>query len=319
MIEMALAGGGFLSILLVTLAAALERRDTEQHRHARLLRYSLGEDPAASLDDEVTRPEHALARWCEQALQAVGLYQRLRDQLQGTYLSLSTGNLALRVLLSAIVLTLVALLLNRPLWNLVVAFVLGGWLPLAYLGYRRGKQLRLLRSQLPDALTALTRSLQSGYAIIPAIEVVARESQPPIAIEFETTIRQVHLGLSLEDALGNLRARVPDENVALFATVVGVQHRAGGNLILILQSIVATVQERIEIEGQVRSLTGSARLSARLLTALPLGVAAVIYLLSPAYLAPLYTTVLGRIILGLSAVMTVIGYFVMQRIAAVHA
>ena len=144
---------------------------------------------------------------------------------------------------------------------LLLGVLFGFFLPRIWLGRRRSGRLGAFNKQLPDTITLLANALRAGSSFLQAIELVVRESRPPISTEFGRVIREVNLGLPFEQALENMVRRVRSDDLELMATAISIQHTVGGNLAEILDSIAYTIRERVRIKGEIRTLTAQQRLS----------------------------------------------------------
>src|SRR5918998_5205486 len=118
------------------------------------------------------------------------------------YLMLWAG-LTVGVPLLFLVLSVVFPAFRSPLLLLIGA-LLGFMLPRLWLGRRKSGRLNAFNKQLPDTITLIANALRAGSSFLPAIEMVVRESRPPIATEFSRVIREVNLGLPFEQALENM-------------------------------------------------------------------------------------------------------------------
>ena len=165
---------------------------------------------------------------------------------------------------------------SRPLGNplaLLVGALIGFILPRFWLGRRKSGRLNAFNKQLPDTITLIANALRAGSSFLQAMELVVRESRPPISAEFGRVIREVNLGLPFEHALENMVRRVQSDDLELMATAISIQHQVGGNLAEILDSIAYTIRERIRIKGEIRTLTAQQRLSGYVVAVLPIGLA----------------------------------------------
>ena len=177
--------------------------------------------------------------------------------------------------------------LRNPIALLVGAFV-GFLLPRFWLGRRKGGRLNAFNKQLPDTITLLANGLRAGSSFLQAVELVVRESRPPMSTEFSRVIREVNLGLPFEQAMENMVRRVRSDDLELMATAINIQHTVGGNLAEILDSIAFTIRERIRIKGEIRTLTAQQRLSGYVVGGLPFGLALFIYLAAPTFFDPMF-------------------------------
>ena len=177
--------------------------------------------------------------------------------------------------------------LQNPLM-LLLGLVLGFMGPRLWLGRRKSGRLKAFNKQLPDTITLIANALRAGSSFLQAIELVVRESRPPISTEFGRVIREVNLGLPFDVALENMVRRVKSEDFELMATAIAIQHQVGGNLAEILDSIAFTIRERIRIKGEIRTLTAQQRMSGYVVGGLPFFLALFIYLAAPTFFNPMF-------------------------------
>jgi tight adherence protein B len=211
----------------------------------------------------------------------------------------------------------VALLTKNP-WLLVAAAVVGALLPLGYILRARLRRLRRIEVQLPDALDLMARALRAGHAFPSALKMVGEEMSDPIAREFGAAFDEVNYGISMQDALLNLTARVPSNELKYFVVAVLIQRTTGGNLAELLDDIAAIMRARQKLLGTIRVLSADGRLSAWILCILPFALALAIFLLNPVFLSILWTDPAGKIAVAIAAVLMVIGVFWMRQVIRIH-
>jgi tight adherence protein B len=214
--------------------------------------------------------------------------------------------------------------LGNPLF-LLIGVVIGFFLPRLWLARRRNGRLNAFNKQLPDTITLIANALRAGSSFLQAIELVVRETRPPISIEFARVIREVNLGLPFEQALENMVRRVRSDDLELMATAISIQHQVGGNLAEILDSIAFTIRERIRIKGEIRTLTAQQRLSGYVVAGLPIGLAAFLFVAAPGFMDPMFDDraqliglPAGVIVLLLGGVMMFIGFMAIRRIVDIE-
>ena len=225
----------------------------------------------------------------------------------------------LLVFLSAFVSTL-----RNPL-VLLIGIVVGFFLPRIWLARRRNGRLGAFNKQLPDTITLIANALRAGSSFLQAIELVVRETRPPISIEFARVIREVNLGLPFEQALENMVRRVRSDDLELMATAISIQHQVGGNLAEILDSIAYTIRERIRIKGEIRTLTAQQRLSGYVVAGLPIFLAGFLFVGAPGFMDPMFdarASIIGLpagvIILMVGGVMMFVGFMVIRKIVDIE-
>jgi tight adherence protein B len=214
--------------------------------------------------------------------------------------------------------------LGSPLALLIGAFI-GFLLPRFWLNRRKGGRLNAFNKQLPDTITLIANALRAGSSFLQAIELVVRESRPPISTEFSRVIREVNLGLPFDQALENMVRRVRSDDLELMATAISIQHQVGGNLAEILDSIAFTIRERVRIKGEIRTLTAQQRLSGYVVGFLPIGLAGFLFIAAPDFMSPMFQSppdILGLpagvIILLFGGFMMFIGFLIIRRIVDIE-
>jgi tight adherence protein B len=212
---------------------------------------------------------------------------------------------------------------NPLLW--LVGLVLGFWLPKFWLGRRKGKRLKAFNSNLADTITLVANALRAGASFLQAIEMVVRETQPPISTEFARVIREVNLGLPLDEALANMTRRVRSDDLELMTTAIAIHHTVGGNLAEILDSIAFTIRERVRIKGEIRTLTAQQRMSGYVVGFLPIALVGMLTIIAPSFMDPmlrkppeLLGLPAGMIILAIGAFMMLLGFVFIRRIVDIE-
>jgi tight adherence protein B len=213
----------------------------------------------------------------------------------------------------ALGLAAVLLLLRDPL-SAVVGALLGYFIPRIWVGRRIGSRLNAFNKQLPDTITLLSNSLRAGSSFLQSIELVSRESPAPMGPEMGRVVREVNLGLSMEEALSNLVRRIKSDDLDLMVTAIGVQQQVGGHLAEILDTNAVTIRERVRIKGEIRTLTAQGRYSGYLVAFLPIGIMVTLNFINPEFMQPLFTELIGQILLVVGAIMMLIGFFAIQKI-----
>src|SRR5450759_1768263 len=214
--------------------------------------------------------------------------------------------------------------LHNPI-ALLIRVVVGFFLPRFYVKRRQGGRLNSFNKQLPDTITLLANALRAGSSFLQAIELVVRESRPPISTEFQRVIREVNLGLPFEKALENMVRRVESEDLDLMATAISIQYQVGGNLAEILDSIAYTIRERVRIKGEIRTLTAQQRISGYVVAFLPIGLTGILFLIAPNFMSPMFDPAVniagiptGVVLMSVGGMMMFIGFMIIRKIVDIE-
>lgn len=169
-------------------------------------------------------------------------------------------------------------------------------------------------NQLGDCLTMVANAMRAGFSFLQAMDLISKEMEPPISDEFKHVMRDINLGASVERALDDMDKRVNSPDFSLVVTAVLIQQQVGGDLAHILDTISETIQDRIRMRREVKTLTAQGRMSGWVLVALPVITGFLISATSPGYMEPLFNEKIGQIAIVIAIVMDIIGYIVIQRI-----
>lgn len=193
-----------------------------------------------------------------------------------------------------------------------------GAIPYLLLRYQAAQRLTALVEQLPDTLELMARSLQAGMGLSDAFKLVAEEMPMPIAGEFGRVFEEVRFGRDYREAFDKMLDRNPGVfDLRLFVSSVSLQRETGGNLIEILTNIAGTIRSRFVFEAKVRAMTSEAKFTALILSALPIGVMLILSCMNPDYVEPLYSDILGNIIIAIACSMYAFGGWIMYEISNV--
>ncbi len=167
------------------------------------------------------------------------------------------------------------------------------WLVLQVLGSRRS---RAFERQLPEILDTLAASLRAGHGFDHGLQSVASDVGEPAGREFKRVVAEVHLGRSLEEALADLGNRIRSSDLQFVLDAIAIQRQVGGSLAELFELVAQTVRAREQFRRNLRAITGQVRISANVLTGLPIVAALLLTLVNPRYMWPLWHTQSGHIL-----------------------
>ncbi len=266
---------------------------------------------------DITRKSRELSSvpWLNRLLQKIPQLMptdRLIEQARAPY---PMGVFILAAILLFFVGTFIFYSLTRTFLVAVPAGLAMGYIPFLYLILKKNKRMKKFDAQLPDALDLMARALKAGHAFPGGLQMVAKEFDDPIGLEFAKVVEEVNFGVGVEEALRNLANRFgASSDLKFFAIAVMIQRESGGNLAEILESIARIIRERFKLMGTIRTLSAEGRLSAVILVAIPFVVAFALSIMNPKYINLLVTDPTGKIMVFISLIMMVTGIFVIKKI-----
>lgn len=186
-----------------------------------------------------------------------------------------------------------------------------------WLRMRISSRQRAFADQLEDSLQLLSSSLRAGHSMLQALNSVAREAEQPTSEEFTRIINQTRVGREVGDALAETAERMHSEDFSWVTQAIAINREVGGNLAEVLDAVGATIRERGQIRRQVKALAAEGKMSAYVLMALPVGIAAFLAVTNPSYLAPLASSLIGYCLIGVSVVMFAVGGLWLRKVISI--
>jgi tight adherence protein B len=160
----------------------------------------------------------------------------------------------------------------------------------------------------------MVSALRVGIGLHSSLGLVARECPNPLGREFQLCFDEQNFGLELRNAMNNLTARAPLQDLRIVATGIMIQSESGGNLAEVLEKTSKVIRERFRIKRQIRVHTAQGRLTGWILTLLPIGLGIMLYFIDPTMMSVLWTRPIGIKLLWGGAGMMTIGTVIIQKI-----
>ena len=250
-------------------------------------------------------------------LDASGHASRWAFDLDRAGLKLRPGEYFFMRMFLGLVVGIVVALIGRNSVAIVLAlpaFGFGFMLPAFWLRWRVKKRLNAIEGQLVETIGLIANGLRAGFAFSQSVDVTAKRMGPPIGSEFNRLLLDINLGSTTEDALVALNERVGSDDLDMVVTAILIQRNTGGNLAEVLEIVTETMRDRERIQGEIKTLTSSQRLTGWILSLWPAALGGIFFLINPTMMSLLWTTGAGVILLILWFVLNALGVFTLQRI-----
>jgi tight adherence protein B len=198
-----------------------------------------------------------------------------------------------------------------------IGAVLGVLIPGMYVKFRMKRRLKRLNNQLVDVLNLMSNSMKAGHSLPQTLDVISKDTRPPIQEEFGRCVRELQVGGSLENALANLARRTGSDDLDLVVTAILVQMSVGGNLAGMLETIGSTIRERVRIKGEISAATAQGRMSGWIVTGMPIAMAGLFLLISPSYFRPMTEQLIGWAMLGVAGLLILMGNYFIRKVVKI--
>lgn len=197
--------------------------------------------------------------------------------------------------------------------GILFGVLLGLLLPNMAVSRKIKKRQRAFLRLFPEAIDLMVRGLRAGLPIAESFQVVSRELPPPMGDTFAAISQQTALGVPMEAALSAAAKKLSLTEFDFFVTTIILQRETGGNLGEILNNLSEMLRQRHTMKLKIHALASEARASAYIVGALPFAVFAMLEVVSPQYLSPLFTDYRGNESLAAAAISMGLGAFIMRQ------
>lgn len=164
----------------------------------------------------------------------------------------------------------------------------------SYVAWCEAKQKSLLFSQFPDALDILVRSARIGIPLATAVIYVAENVAEPTASRFKDISERLNIGATVGEALETLVLHSPVQEYRFFAVALRLHTQTGGNIVETLETLSDTIRSRVASQSKARALLAEPKMSMTILASLPFVLMAVLVLINPGYVMPLFSSTGGH-------------------------
>ena len=233
-----------------------------------------------------------------------GARSGLAQMLDVANVSLRPSEFVVVTIAGAIGVAALLLLLVGPLLGLI-GFVATPLVARSVLSTRAQRRRQAFEEQLPDVLQLMTNALRSGYALPQALDAVATQAAEPASSEFQRVNFEARVGVDLGESLRAMADRMQSTSFGWVVAALDINREVGGELAKVLTTLATTIRDRQQLDRQIKTLTAEGRISAYVLTALPIIVGLAMLLLNPDYFEPLRSSPGPQILFGACALLGV--------------
>jgi tight adherence protein B len=246
---------------------------------------------------------------------------QLRDAqliLEQAGMSWSVQTLLLLSIGTALAVGSMTLIATQSVLMGLIATGMGAMLPNLYVRRRRTKRLNAFEELLPESIDLVGRALRAGHPLTAGFKMAADDGPEPVAAEFRRVFEEQRFGLPLQDSLLGMADRVNLMDVRILVTAILIQREVGGNLAEILDTLAGVVRARFTIRRQIRVYTAQGRMTGYLLSALPLILFSILYMINAQYMSILFTDPVGKILIGMAVSMQFLGFLWIRKIIKIE-
>jgi tight adherence protein B len=234
-------------------------------------------------------------------------------ELSDIFVNLSHARLQLLYGLSPVAVGLVIWMLTG-LWIMgVLGLGVGLVFPQFVLRSMRALRSKQFHDQFVDSLLLLSSSLRAGLSMVQSFTVIAEEMPPPISQEFGLVLKEIRMGVNVDEAMVHLKQRMPSDDTTLFVTAVLVARETGGDVTAIFAKLVETLRDRKRLKERVKTLTFMAKMQGGLMGGLPFLFAYAVYQMDKNHFTFFLSDPVGKMLMMLIAAFWVVSMLLFMR------
>ncbi|MFA4854746.1 MAG: type II secretion system F family protein [Candidatus Omnitrophota bacterium] len=242
---------------------------------------------------------------------------KITPKLDSMFLDIPLNKLLLIDVLSPVVSGLLGFFISHNIWVASVAAVAGLALPIIIIKRLEAMRRQKFASQLVDGLMILSSSLKAGLSLLQAFEELAQEMPNPISQEFGLVIRQMQMGVSLEEAITKLKGRMRLDELDMVVTAMLVARETGGDLTLTFSRVIYTIQERNKLIGRVKALCVQANMQGAIMSLLPIVFGIFVYKVNPGFFDVFFKDNFGRGLMTYAIISEILGIIFIRKLSKV--
>jgi tight adherence protein B len=260
--------------------------------------------------------------WVEQ--QTYGTRAYIMEKLEFLFIEIPREKLTYILLGSSIGIGALMFLICGAFGSWILGIILGTLLaligfkaPRKIVDYLVAKRIKAYSLQMVDALQLLSNGIRAGLSVPQAIGMIVDEMPAPISQEFNVILQQNRIGVPLEDCFENLSKRIPTEDNDMFVSSVNILRETGGNLAETFDTIVDVIRERVRLQQKIDTFTAQGMFQGMVIGAMPYALGLIYYLQDPKSMTPLFTTVIGFLMLFMAVLFDLAGIYVIMKIVKI--
>jgi len=233
--------------------------------------------------------------------------EKTSSQFEEMFIFLKREVIVTLYIVTPLILGILGFFLTKNVLIVLAGMAVGISFPFLLVKFMDKKRRSKFNSQLGDGLMIMSSCLKGGLTLIQSFEVLAEEMDPPIGQEVSLLVREIKVGVSLEEALTRLEKRMPSEEMTLITSAILVARETGGDLTKVFARLIETIRDRIKLKEMVQTLTLQARLQAVIISLLGPVFAVVVLKINPHHFEVMWQNEIGKILLLAAGFLQLIG------------
>ena len=301
--------GAIFVYLMINIVLSSSGREKEKNRFVRYFKENNANDVQEQFIKERSEEEQKKKK---QRFKIVN--KEFSNYIASSGLKLTATEFIYFWISSTIIPMAILAVMDSNIITIIAIGIIGFAIPPIVVIKSRKKRDELFNKQLGEALIVIGNSLKGGFTFLQGMESIAIDMQPPISKEFAKVLREIHYGVKQMDALNHMVERTKNKDLELLVSAVLISSQVGSNLSEILDTIAATIRDRIRIKQEIRTFSAQGRVSGIIIGFLPIAIILTIMVINPEYFEGFFESDIGKIMIAVSVILEIIGFAFINKI-----
>lgn len=270
----------------------------KQERISRFVAFSLDDSQVTPTRDSLPPSKWDIGKfrdWINEYLTSLSS-DKLRIKLSSVYWPVTDTEFILIRIVATVLSFLLGWLIPGNILGGIFLAVIVTMVPRILLDRAIAQRQKNFHTQLLDVLLLIKGAVQAGYSLMQALDLAVKEIPAPASEEFGRVLREIRIGITLEETFLNLAQRMENDDLQIVMTAIIINSQVGGNLSTVLEASISTIRDRMQLMGEIRALTSYGSYVGYFLTLIPFVAGVLIFLVSPGYFDTVKTSSLTQII-----------------------
>lgn len=200
--------------------------------------------------------------------------------------------------------------------GIIVGVVVGFLAPKVLSRHKRKSGLKILSAQVEQAAETMSIVLRSGGGIPDALEKAVQNTKNPLKKEIDQALSEIKLGLPEADVFQRLSERLDVPEIDMLGIASSLQKEGMAvNMANVLRQIQINIRARQAFYEEVSAITAENKLAVWVISCVPFVTIIFMRLFAPDFMAPLFSTSLGTLILTICFCVVIVGIIWAMKIA----
>jgi len=201
--------------------------------------------------------------------------------------------------------------------GLIIGLILGVLFPVISVKFIISRRKSQFEHQLIDTLMIISSSLKGGLSLVQSFEVIMEDMPPPTSDEFSLVVREIKMGVSLEESLIKFNKRMSSEDMDLVVSSILVARETGGDLTKVFSRLIQTIRDRMEIKDMVATLTLQGKIQGIIMSIIPIVFVFFILKFNPHHFDAMIKDDKGRMLLIAAVVFQICAFFFIKKFSTI--